>query len=146
MKHSSITQTAFLGILFHVLIILLILLHHPPTPPSVASARELTNELFAGKDPFISSGAPFAAFKPFLPPHEKVSFIMDYPFSPYVRHIDRLYNAQSFLAPTVLTYEPDQRAAIVYCSNTSIAEQRLEETGYRILIPLGDGKGVAVKK
>ncbi len=147
MKHSSLSQTAFVGILFQALIASVILIHHPPvSKPPVTSAPLIIQKLLEGKDPFIPSGEIFSAFKPFLPPHEKVTFIMDYPFSPYGRGIDQLYEAQSHLAPTILSHDPDQRAAIVFCSNTSIAEKRLEESGYRILAPLGDGKGVAIKK
>lgn len=144
MNYLLPSKTAFLGVLFHVAIFSLILLFKAPALPPIHA--NLLKELLAGKSPFLPFGSEFEAFKPHLPPNERVSFIMDFPFTPYVRDIDRFYTAQSYFTPIVLSHEPDQRAAIVYCSSTAIAQKRLEETGYQILLPLAEGKGIAVKK
>lgn len=107
----------------------------------------IAKELWAGHNSTLKAfGSEFSAFRPFLPPHEKVSFIMDFPFTPYVRNIDQFYSAQAYLTPTLLSHEPDQRAAIIYCSSSPIAEMRMEQAGYRILLPLAEGKGIAIKK
>ena len=132
------------GFLFYFLITLLILFAKNPIPSPFQ--QQLYQGLLAGKDPFARVGSNFSIFKPFLPPHDKVSFIMDFPFTPYVNAIDQFYAAQAYLTPTLLSHEPDQRAAIIYCSTTQIAEMRMQETGYRLLLPLAEGKGIAVKK
>lgn len=141
---TSSKRTSWVSVVFYTLIAILILNFSIPALPEFPPV--LFRHLIAGKDPFIPFGAEFSAFKPLLPPHEKVSFIMDYPFSPYGKTIQQLYTAQAYLVPTILSYEPGQRAAIIFCSNREIAERRMEETGYRLLLPLGDGKGIAIQK
>ena len=144
MKSSSLTKTAFIGMVFYGWVIFLVLF--PKTPFTLAFNPRVSKELWASHSPLKPFGYEFSAFKAFLPPHEKVSFIMDFPFNPYVRNIDQFYSAQAYLTPTLLSHEPDQRAAIIYCSNTPIAKMRMEQTGYRIILPLAEGKGIAVKK
>lgn len=119
-------------------------LFSPPIKPGKYPSP-VVKALWAGNDPFIAPGAEFEAFKSLLPPGEKVSFLLDFPFNPYVPNIDRLYSAQSYLAPRVLSHDPGERAAIVFCSNEEIAQKRLAQEGYQMLVNLGDGKGVAMK-
>ncbi len=146
MKNTPLSKTAFCGFIFHLIALVILIFSRLPSPPASPLPGFIFNSLLAGKSPFTPFGSEFSVFKPLLPPFEKVSFIMDYPFTPYVTNIDQFYTAQSYLAPTILSHDPDQRAAIVYYSTTKIAQRRLEETGYRILIPLSEGKGIAVKK
>jgi hypothetical protein len=144
MKSSSFNVISWLGALFYAVVVFSIFFLKPPAIPPVS--KVILNELLSGNSPFNPVGFQFSAFKPLLPPHEKVSFIMDFPFSPYVKNIDQLYAAQSYLTPIVLSPFPDQRAAIIYCSTTAVAEARMKETGYRILLPIAEGKGIAVKR
>ncbi len=144
MQRPQVTKTELLGFLFYLAAALSIIFVKTPAPP--AFQKSLYEALLAGKDPFNPVGSQFAVFKALLPPHEKVGFIMDFPFSPYLTKIEQLYSAQSYLTPQILTYETTPRSAIVYCTNTSIAQYRLAQTGYRILLPVAEGKGIAVKK
>ncbi len=144
MKSGFFNSMSSLGALFYALVVFLIFFLKAPPIPNIS--RVILNELLSGNSPYNLVGFQFSAFKPLLPPREKVSFIMDFPFSPYVKNIDQLYAAQSYLTPTILSPFPDQRAAIFYCSTTTIAEARMRETGYRILLPVAEGKGIAVKR
>ena len=144
MKNTSLTKTTFIGMLFFGSVTFLIFFSKAPF--ALEFDTRISKLLWTGHSPIKPFGSEFSAFKPFLPPHEKVSFIMDFPFTPYVRNIDQFYSAQAFLTPSLLSHEPDQRAAIIYCSSTPIAEMRMQQTGYRILLPLAEGKGIAVKK
>ncbi len=117
----------------------------PPPIKLTNQPYEVWSALLHGGDPFISPGIEFSAFKPLLPEREKVSFILDFPFNPYVPNIDKLYSAQSYLVPRIISHQTEERAAIVFCSNDEIAKKRLDESGYRMIVPLGDGKGVAAK-
>jgi len=117
----------------------------PPSIPLLKLPPVVQKALLMGNDPFVAPGSEFHVFKALLPEREKVSFILDHPFNPYVPNIDKIYSAQSFFTPRVISPETKERAAIVFCSNDEIAKKRLDESGYRMLVPLGDGKGVAAK-
>lgn len=91
-------------------------------------------------------GEEFDPFRPYVSPGETYSFIMDLPFNGYGNITKQIYTAQSRLAPVLLNPAPGEKNALVYCSNTAVAMQRLEESGYTLVRPLADGKGLAVKK
>ncbi len=143
MPNRSFTQAQlFAGLVFAIIVGLTLF------PPQIKLGKQppaVWNALLRGNDPFIAPGIEFSLFEPLLPKNEKVSFILDFPFNPYVPNIDKLYSAQSYLVPRIISHQTKERAAIVFCSNNEIAQKRLEESGYRMLAPLGDGKGVAVQ-
>lgn len=92
-----------------------------------------------------SHNQEYDVFKPYLPSHGSVSFIMDYPFHPYSKTVGQLYTAQSRLAPLVLNPSPDEKNAIIFCTDAKTADIRMLQTGYRLTQALANGKGVAVK-
>ncbi len=91
-------------------------------------------------------GSEFDLFRPYLSAEETYSFIMDFPFNGYGNITKQIYTAQSALAPVLLNPKPVEKNALVYCTNSAVALQRLAETGYTLVRPLADGKGLAVKK
>lgn len=95
--------------------------------------------------PFPPFGVQFSPLENMLPPDQTVSFIMDYPFSPYGRTIEQIYTAQAALVPRILDPLGNQPAAIIFCSDAATADKRLKETGYRLIFPFANGKGIAVK-
>jgi len=106
----------------------------------------LRKELLSGnKRIFRVLGADFSAFKPYLPPQGTVSFLMDSPYQPYDPITEKLYMAQSYLAPLILNANPVEKNAIVYCTKGFIADDRMQSAGYKLKIALADGKGIAEK-
>ena len=93
-------------------------------------------------------------FKPHLAPNGVYSFIMDSPYSgsPYDKNDEHagerefFWLAQNYFLPALLNRNPAEMQAIVFCSTDAIAEERLNETGYKWLQKLGNGKGIATKK
>jgi len=130
---------------FYGLILTLIALAELPTvTPENFSKREA---LLAGKDfVFPEPGAQFSVFKPYLPGQGALSFLMDAPYRPYSSASEQLYMAQSYLAPLLLNANPVENVALVYCSQGTVAHQRLSDMGYQLKLALADGKGVAEKK
>jgi len=106
----------------------------------------LTSLLSGSEEGYQPLGVEFEAYRPFLPEKGTASFIMDYQFNPYVTNIEHLYTAQSYLIPLVLNPHPGELAGIIHCTNQGIANVRMRMTGYQLLIPISDGKGIAVKK
>lgn len=98
--------------------------------------------LFKGQNPFPELGIHFSPFKKWLPPDPRITFIGDQP-SHQTSAV--FFTAQAFFAPTTLTLSGD-RAAVVYCSNSSIAQERMQKENYALVSILGDGKAVGVKK
>lgn len=145
MQNASFFQkiASWVSALFYLTVTFLIFFN--PLPTSWQTPEKLRSFLFSGKNPPVAFDSEFAVFKPFLPPNEKVSILMDTPFSPYDETSRILYTAQSFLTPTVVAAGLSQRAALIYCSDSRLAEKRLKETGYRLALPLSNGKGIAVK-
>ena len=133
------------SILFYAAVAAGIAVHKPaPVPPPHPA---LLSELLAGRDrgynPF---GFEFEPFRRALPPGGRVSFLMDYPFGPYVKTVEKLYTAQFYLAPLMINPDPAEQIAIVYCSDIPTADRRMAETGYRLGMPIAEGKAIAVKK
>ncbi len=132
-------------ILFFALVLKTIFTDPPAVLPPVPG-RLLTAYLSGQSNSFIPTGAEFSMFKGSLPPKGPVTFLGDVPFNPYSPDIDQLYKAQSFFTPLLLNPAPVERVAIVYCSQASHADLRMQETGYRLIKALHNGKGMAVKK
>ncbi|HCM42924.1 MAG TPA: hypothetical protein PLY88_03500 [Candidatus Omnitrophota bacterium] len=115
---------------------------HVPALLPIPIIRKL---LLTGQNPFPEIGSEYKAFKPFLPQNEKVSYIGIRPSDDYAAYLQKLFKAQSALVPMVLTGS-GERAAIIDCPNSKIADARMNEEGYNLLIPLADGKGIAIKR
>lgn len=141
LKFRMLTRCLFYALLLFVLS----RAEHPHTP---AAHPLLLQHLFQGSErAFIPFGAAsFAPFETYLPPNGPISFIMDHPFSPYGTTIEQLYTAQSYLTPRILNPNAGETAGLIYCTNKDIANFRMAQNGYRMLFPVSDGKGVAVKK
>lgn len=119
----------------------------PPKPPA-----SLFLKFLQGQYPAHPPGFEFAPFKPLLPRDQPISMIMDYPYDvslappgEYPKLQNTFNAALSYLAPLNLSYRSGAKAAIIFCSNSEIADRRLRETGYRLLRPLAPGKGIALK-
>ncbi len=110
----------------------------------------LLHSLMSGDDhAFITPASELKILKPYLPANGFFSFIMDVPYVNEDDHADYrefFWKAQNYVIPIVLNRNPGETEAIVFCQNDSIANQRLEETGYEWLHKIADGKGIAIKK
>ena len=130
--------------IFFLFIVLLVL--RSKHPPVQSPHPLLLQELLKGSDRgYIPLGHEFSKFKNILPEAGTFSFIFDYPFGAYAPNVEWLYTAQNQLAPLILNPQPVEPAALVYCTNSSIADKRMRETGYRLAAVIGDGKAIAVK-
>jgi len=115
------------------------------TDPIRTRKVEILNRLLNGNDAdFRVPGSQFQAFKESLPKKGTFSFLMDRAFDPYDTMIESLYAAQAYLAPLLINPKPDEKIAIVYCSNQTIAEERMKQEGYQP-ISMNNGKGLAIK-
>ncbi len=115
--------------------------------PSVSPENfRLRKELLSGNEAIFGEvGSAFAVYKPYLPQRGSVTFFMDFLYNPYDPTSEKLYMAQSYLAPLVLNVLPDEKVAIVACSQGLIADEWMRSTGYRLKVPLGNGEGIAEK-
>jgi len=131
--------------LFALLVTLYLIIAAPP--PEIMKRHPFLFNLFTGgSEGFPLPGSQFEDFKKFIPKNAVVSLILD-------KGIDgdrdtelSYYDIQNYLCPTILNRKPVEKSAIVYCSNRTIADRRLNDAGYGWFLMLGDGKGVAVKK
>jgi hypothetical protein len=132
------------NVLFYGAILIMIAFAElPPVGPQNFRSRD---ELFSGNEKiFVEPGSQFEPFKPYLPVKGAVSFVMDTPYHPYSPKTESLYMAQSYLAPLVLSVIPVEPTALVYCSKGFIADQWMQNTGYRLKLALTDGQGIAEK-
>lgn len=131
------------GVFFGLIVKILLTVPSPALPPLPAG---LVQAYLRGvESPFTRPGAEYSRFKGLLPPRGPVTFLMDVPFTPYARGIEKLYAAQSYLTPFILNPQPGERAAIIDCSGPLIADLRMQQTGYRMIARVADGKGMAVK-
>ncbi len=141
MPKSVIQSIAFLFTL-----VVLIAVTQSDRPAFPDAPRSLYGRMLSGDSrTHHAFGSEFAPYRPLLPEKGAITFIMDFAFSPYARSIDQLYRAQSHLVPLLLNPKPGETAGLVYCSSDAIAEKRLDETGYRMLFPVENGKGVAIR-
>jgi len=116
----------------------------PAVDPGNLSLRD---HLFAGNESLVPDpGSEFSVFKPHLPVGGAVSFLMDIPYFPYAPAAEQLYTAQSYLVPLVINIAPTEQKALVYCSNDPLAAGWMQKTGYRPVLKLADGKGIAEKR
>lgn len=136
---SSLVLLFFYGFIFFVIA-------DAKLPPLEEQAFVLRKYLFEDKKQYFPDpNGVFSLFAPYAPPRGDVSFIMDFPFSPYGISIAQLYSAQNYFAPLILNPYPQEKRAFVYCSANRIATARLQETGYKLRVVLADGKGLAEK-
>jgi hypothetical protein len=137
--------TRIAKVIFYGIAVVLVITSRLPTAPQ--QAYPLRRLLFSGHSAiFKAPGFEFDSFKPSLPKTGKVSFIMDIPYDPHDPRMETFCAAQAHLAPLVLTPFPSEHIAIIYCSNTAMAMQRIHETNYRIIQGPSSGKAIAVKQ
>jgi hypothetical protein len=116
-------------------------------PPLSQENFDLRKGLLSGNEQILREpGAEFSIFKPYLPEKGAVSFLMDSLYHPYAPAAEQLYLAQSYLAPLILNIVPVEKNALVYCSKGFLADEWMQNTGYRLTVALADGKGIAEKK
>lgn len=133
-----------LASVFYALLGLLIL--RGKTPEIRPVPEPLIKGLLSGSHRgYIEFGNEFSGFKKYFPEKTPVTFLMDFPFNPYAPTIAQYYTAQSYFVPMILNPEPEEKIALVYCSNRVIADLRMQQTGYRLAAVEGEGKGIAVK-
>ena len=132
------------GVFFGIVLKILLTAPAPALPPLPAGL--LQAYLQGNERPFVRPGAEYAHFKGLLPPQGPVTFLMDVPFTSYARGIEKLYAAQIYFTPLILNPEPGERAAIIDCTGPLMAEVRLQQTGYRMIAKVADGKGMAVRQ
>lgn len=94
---------------------------------------------------FPDLGEAFAPFAPYLPRTGTLSFITDTPYDPYSLDIAKNFSAQAYFTPLVLNPYPQEKYALFHCSTEEGLATRLRETGYRLLVTLAPGKGLAEK-
>jgi len=108
----------------------------------------LAKGLIAGTDKgYLPVGSQFEVFEPYVAGKEKISFLFDYPYRPYlpIENVEYMFMAQSFFAPKIINPYPGEETAIVFCSSDAIARARAKQEGYQLVTQLGEGKGIAVK-
>lgn len=93
----------------------------------------------------LDPGAPFSMFEPYIHQNQRISFLMDLPYSPYDMSVEHFQAAQRYFTPRILTPFPTQEIALFHCSANPIAEKRAQETGYKITHMIGNGKAVGKK-
>ena len=134
------------NLFFYGIIVLIVVTSElPRVPPHIFFLR---NQLLAGNAGIFRAQDPGIAFSPFtplLPLEKEIGFITDRPYAPRDPSIEKLQIAQGWVAPRILNPAPGEKTAIVFCSNSALAEMRLRVTRYRIVKDLGDGKGIAEK-
>ena len=133
--------------LFYGAILGIILTSHLPAIPG--QVLVLTRQFWADDQKFFQAQNPdfaFTPFEPWLPIKGRFSFITDVPYGPKNSATELLQAAQGSLVPRVLNAQPVEDRAIIFCSNSLIADLRMRETGYQLIKSLGDGKGIAEKK
>jgi hypothetical protein len=134
------------NILFYCIVTSIVLASE--LPPLRGPVSFLRDQLFSGNHAAFRAQDPgifFSAFAPFLPARGRISFITDLPYAPRDPATELIQRAQGRLAPLILNPEPVERMALVFCSNSSIAEARMKAASYRPVRILGDGKIIAVK-
>jgi len=119
--------------------------------PGATSSRELPAALLRplqkGAGPGDLSLYPeLAIIVRNLPPTSTFSLLADQPYATGSQMEELLYTIQNYICPRLLNPEETEAISIVYCSNETIAEKRLSQTGYKTLFTAGNGKGIAVKK
>ncbi len=132
------------GVFFAWVLKILLTVPAPALPPLPAGL--LQAYLQGNERPFIRPGAEYVRFKGMLPPEGPVTFLFDAPFTPYAQGIEKLYAAQSYFTPHILNPHPGERAAIIDCSGPLMADLRMQQTGYRMIAQVAEGKGMAVRQ
>ncbi len=94
---------------------------------------------------YISPGSEIKSFRSVLPPRGTLTFLMDRPYKAEVADTEFYHRIQNYLCPLVLNPRPEENAGILFCSSDAMAQQRLQETGYRMIMRLDEGKGIIVK-
>lgn len=130
---------------FYAALLSLFFLFESPRLPK--PQKELLLSTLSGSNQgFRVLGHEFELYRPHLPPEGPVSFLMDFPFSPYSATIDQLYTAQAYLCPVVLNPNPGELGAIFHTSSAEVALRRSNETGYRLILPLGEGRAIGARQ
>jgi len=131
--------------LFYIFIILVTYRNLPSV--DLKAHPVLLKSLFSGSTQgYLIPASELEPFKKYLPKRGKITLLTDQPFSGNPDEEKFLYDAQNYLVPLLLDYEPEQDIGILYCSNETIAEKRLRETGYTWSLKLSEGKGTIARK
>lgn len=91
-------------------------------------------------------GSELAELKPILPRQGPIVFLMDTPYPQDIQQTEKYHDFQNFLCPLVLNPRPEEPAGLIYASSDAVAVKRLEATGYQMILPLAEGKGIIRKQ
>ena len=95
---------------------------------------------------YVIPGSELAPFKVILPSEGTLTFLTDHPFKDVVKEMEFYHRAQNYLCPLVLNPRPQETAGILYSQDDATAQKRLQETEYRMVARLAEGKGIIVKE
>jgi hypothetical protein len=132
---------------FHVVLLGLTLLNLEPI--RLAPHPVLLRGLLEGKATmYLEPGSTEAAvFKKILPKAGVFTLLTDRPYAQApVKEQEFHHKLQNYLCPLLIHSEPVESRGILFCSQEAVAQKRLEETGYQIVMNLGNGKGLIEKK
>lgn len=137
-----ITWVLCLG--FHIVIVGAILRGYLPITFEIHTG--LLKSLLSGSNRgYLIPAAELEPFKRLLAPTDRVSFIMNHPGVSDPEEEKFFLDARNYLAPVILDAGPREPGAIVYCTSEQTANERLTQTGYRWILKLSPGKGLAAK-
>ena len=117
-------------------------------PSSTGPVLILKKNFLAGAESsfrFQDPDLPYTMFKASLARSGTATFLTDRPYDPKDPAVERLQAAQGSLAPLLLNPLPVESQALVFCSKSATAQARMQETGYRPIVILADGKMIAEK-
>lgn len=132
-------------IIFLILITLLTFKNLPSV--DLKCPKVLIQSLLSGSHRgYLIDGYPLEPLKAILPKRGRFTFITDQPFEGNALSEKFTYDAQNYLAPLLLNYDPTEPVGIIATSTPELAEKRLEETGYDWVNQLPNGMGIVRKK
>lgn len=111
--------------------------------PNFKTAAELASDRVQG---FHMPNFRMDPVRGFLPEKGIISMITDHPYEVGKHEEELFYRAQNFLAPIVINRIPEERLALVICTDPETAERRLTETGYTWVKNFNNGKGIASRQ
>ncbi|MFZ5801923.1 MAG: hypothetical protein ACOY3K_02265 [Candidatus Omnitrophota bacterium] len=132
------------GLLYLALLITSILLYRPVTERPIPQILHSLAE--GGYEGYKLPGSDLAALKKWLPPSGALSFLLDRPYKEDVEDSKRYQDAQNYLAPLILNPRPEEPIGILYCSSNTAAAKRLRSLNYKMVFPIGPGKGILLRK
>ncbi len=146
-KPPQFTPSGIISVLFFIALFGIVLTSKLPT--ATGPVLFLKKEFLAGRESlfrFQDTGLPYAPFEAYVPKKGIISFLTDKPYDPFKMAAEQLQAAQGRLIPLLLNSAPVEPTAILFCSRDEIAVARIQETGYKPVAALGNGKMMAEKK